>query len=64
MSVHTRIAIVSSCLTSFSAPTSSQVTSGIVAKPSLLADGWTVDNAALKRKKTNLTFQVVITMQY
>lgn len=58
--VFTRIAMVSSSLTSLSAPTSSHVTPGIVANPSLFADGWTCDKAAYhvhnmfdKQKKKN-----------
>lgn len=38
----TSMAMVSSSLMSCRAPTSSQVTSGTVAKPSLLAEGWTL----------------------
>ena len=42
----TRIAIWSSSLTSWRAPMSDHVTSGIVANPSLFADGWTTRNPA------------------
>lgn len=41
VSLLTRMASWRSSLTSFNAPMSSQVTSGIVANPSLLAEGWT-----------------------
>ena len=51
----TRIAMVSSSLTPCSAPTSSHVTSGMVAKPSLLADGCTLGRASCWHTK-----QVVI----
>lgn len=44
----TSMAMVSSSLMSCRAPTSSQVTSGTVAKPSLLAEGWTLDREARK----------------
>lgn len=45
---HTNIAIVSSSRTSSRAPISAHVTSGIVTKPSLLAEGCTDDNATIK----------------
>lgn len=61
--VFTRIAMVSSSLTFLSAPTSSHVTPGIVANPSLFADGWTWDKAAYhvhnmfdKQKKKTLSY--------
>lgn len=42
------MAMVRSSLMSCRAPTSSQVTSGTVAKPSRLAEGWTLDREARK----------------
>ena len=53
----TRIAIWSSSLTSWRAPMSDHVTSGIVANPSLFADGWTTRNPAyiyIKQEKNKL----------
>lgn len=47
-SVATSMAMVSSSLMSRRAPTSSQVTSGTVAKPSLLAEGCTLAREAWK----------------
>lgn len=44
----TRMAMVSSSLTSSRAPMSAQVTLGTVTKPSLLAEGWTEDRATMK----------------
>lgn len=44
----TSMAIVSSSLMSCRAPTSAHVTSGTVAKPSLLAEGWTLAREAWK----------------
>lgn len=44
----TNIAMVSSSLTSSRAPISAHVTLGTVAKPSLLAEGWTEDRATMK----------------
>lgn len=45
---HTNIAMVSSSRTSSRAPMSAHVTSGIVTKPSLLAEGCTDDSATIK----------------
>ncbi len=49
----TKIAILSSSRTSFNAPISSNVTSGTVAKPSRLLDGWTLFKATYVCLKYN-----------
>lgn len=48
VNIFTSIAICNSSLISRKEPTSSHVTSGTVAKPSLLADGWIIRRAVSK----------------
>lgn len=56
----TMIAIVNSSLTSSKAPISSHVTSGIVAKPSLFAEGWTSRRACCKKLFSSKTSHLII----